>query len=160
KWASPGNGEIAMAIPLAMGWDRLACLFQAPFALLGAWAVARLARLAGASAGGAAGGAPAVLSAPPVANQAAVARRDPAAGSLSLAALALLLSAEALEHSSSLVAVAGLAFGLALGTKHTAMAHFALLVVAVVAATPRDRWRRLARPALLFAAVAALPAAF
>jgi hypothetical protein len=127
RFANPGNGHLLMALPLAVGWDGLAHLVQWAFLPLAAWAVFALARRSGASGAAAALGACGFLGAPIVSEQAAVPMLDLATAALSLAGLAVLARA---AHERAVpwraLALASLAFGLALGTKTTALAHLAL----------------------------------
>jgi len=163
RFANPGNGHLLMSLPLAVGWDMLACLAQLPFLALFGWSAAALARRAsGSRAAGAVAGL-AALSAPIVADQAAVAMLDLATGALSLFALALAFDALVdAEMSTRRLALAGLAAGLALGTKTTALSHLALLAVALGAALLKRRReaRSLRRPAAAFVALLLLPAVF
>lgn len=163
KFANPGNGHLLMTLPLLLGWDLVACLVQLPFALLGAWAVASMARGAGASRGASTLAALAFAAAPIVANQAAVPILDLATGALTLAAVAILLAcADAPEMPGPSLLLAGLALGLGLGTKTTAWSHLPLVVLALLT----SGWLRRPplRPVLsmlqVFALAAALPCAF
>ena len=158
RFANPGNGELLMAVPLAAGWDRVACLVQLPFVLLAAWAVHDLARGVGASRGTAALSALAFASAPIVAEQAATPMLDLATGALSLCALAILVSvAGQAQAPRSALVLAALTLGLALGTKTTALLHMGL--VAVVLALSRWPWKG-RRRFLPIALLVLLPSAF
>jgi hypothetical protein len=162
KFANPGDGHLVMTLPLAIGWDLLACLVQLPFALLAAWAVFWMAKSAGASRGAALLAAFAFAAAPIVANQAAVPVLDLATAALTLAATAILLSvAEASGPPPAAIALAGLAVGLALGTKTTAWSHLPLVALALLASSwlRTASWRTLLSRAALFATTAALPSA-
>lgn len=163
KFANPGNANILMALPLMAGWDLFACLVQLPFAALGAWAVASLARGAGASPAAAVLSALAFASAPLVVNQSTVPLTDLASGALSLVAVALILqTAAAPRPPAASIALAGLAFGLGLGTKYTAWSHLPLVILPLACC----HWvrtgpaRARASALLLFAGAAALPSAF
>jgi hypothetical protein len=163
KFANPGNANMLMALPLLADWDLAACLVQLPFAALGAWATFSLARGAGASAAAAGLSALAFASAPLIVNQSTVPLTDLAAGALSLAAVAILLATAASAQAPiGSIVVAGLAFGLALGTKYTAWSQLPLVLLAVGCC----RWlrhgppRALARALLLFACAAIVPAVF
>jgi hypothetical protein len=146
-YTNPGNGHLVMCVPLLLGWDFMACLVQLPFLLLATWSCHALARAAGASRGAAVLSALAFVSAPIVVEQASVPLLDLATGALSLAALALLFPvADAAEVSPGRVGLAGLAAGLALGTKTTALAHLGLLAALIV--TSRWAWRQPLRPRL------------
>jgi hypothetical protein len=159
RFANPGNGHLLLALPLAVGWDRVAQMAQTAFLPLAGWAVFALARGSGASRAGSALGACAFLGAPIVAEQAAVPMLDLATGALSLAGLASLLGAAG-ERAVPwrALCLAGLAFGLALGTKTTALAHLGPALVLVAAsrwawsAPRRERARALALAAALLAA--------
>jgi len=163
KFANPGNANMLMALPLIVGWDLFACLVQLPFAALGAWAVISLARGAGASAAAAVLAGLAFASAPLVVNQATVPLTDLASGALSLVAVAIVLNtAGSSRPPAASIAVAGLAVGLALGTKYTAWSHLPLVFLALGCC----RWvregslRSLAPRLALFMGVATLPAIF
>jgi hypothetical protein len=163
KFANPGNANLLMAVPLLAGCDLLACLVQLPFAALGAWATFSLARGAGASAAASRLAALLFASAPLVVNQSSVPLTDLASGALSLVAVAILLTtAASAQPPNASVAVAGLAFGLALGTKYTAWSHVPLVLLALGCC----RWLRggsrsaVARTLLLFAGAAIVPAVF
>jgi hypothetical protein len=163
KFANPGNANVLMALPLMAGWDTLACLVQLPFAALGAWAVFALARNADASRAAALLSGLAFASAPLVVNQATVPLTDLASGALSLVAVAVVLqTADSTRAPLAPIALAGLAFGLALGTKYTAWSHLPLVALALACC----RWLRSgppgsrARALLAFAAAAALPSVF
>jgi hypothetical protein len=156
-----------MALPLMAGWDTLACLVQLPFAALGAWAVFAVARSAGASGAAALLSGLAFASAPLVVNQSTVPLTDLASGALSLVAVALVMqTADSTRAATATIALAGLAFGLALGTKYTAWSHLPLVALALACC----RWvrsgvrsgpaGRRARALLVFAATAALPSVF
>jgi hypothetical protein len=162
-YANPGNGHLLMCVPLLLGWDFLAYLVQLPFLPLAAWSCYALARAAGATRGAAALSLLALVSAPIVVEQASVPLLDLATAALSLAALALLLPAsDADSVSARRAGLAGLAAGLALGTKTTALAHLGLLGVLV--ATSRWAWKgpRRARAATLarLAGMILVPSAF
>jgi hypothetical protein len=163
KFANPGNANILMALPLMAGWDLPACLVQLPFAALGAWAVVSLARGAGASSAAALLAGLAFASVPLVVNQATVPLTDLASGALSLVAVAMVLrTAGSPRPPFASIALAGLAFGLALGTKYTAWSHLPLVLLALACC----RWirsarpRALAPPLLVFAGAAVLPSLF
>ena len=163
KFANPGNANVLMALPLLLGWDLVACLVQLPFAVIGAWAVFALARGAGGTAAAAALAALAFASAPLIVNQATVPLTDLASGALSLVAVAILLgTAAADEPPTASLGLAGLALGLALGTKYTVWSHLPVVALAFACC----RWlrrrpvRALTGPLLLFAAATLLPAAF
>jgi len=162
KFANPGNANMLMALPLLAGWDLFACLVQLPFAALGAWAAASLARGAGGSAAAAGLSGLAFASAPLIVNQSTVPLTDLASGALSLVAVAIVLETAATARAPlSSVAAAGLAFGLALGTKYTAWSHIPLVLLALSCCRwARGPVRSLARPLLLFAGAAALPSVF
>lgn len=145
KFGNPGNGHLLFLLPLAVGWDLLAFVLQLLFVPLAGWAVHRLARQAGASAPAASLAAAAFVSMPIVAEQAAVPMLDLATASLSLAALAVLVSAAEAPEPPGLasLATAGLALGFALGTKTTALSHSLLIAAAVLSsAWWRGPWRR------------------
>ena len=163
KFANPGNANVLMALPLLAGWDLVACLVQLPFAAIGAWAAFVLARTAGASAASSVLAALAFASAPLIVNQSTVPLTDLASGALSLAAVAILLgTASETAPPRPSIALAGLALGLALGTKYTVWSHLPLVALALVCC----RWIRhgpaapRARALLLFAGMTVLPAAF
>jgi hypothetical protein len=163
KFANPGNANMLMALPLLAGWDLVACLVQLPFAALGAWATFSLARGAGASTAAAGLAALAFASAPVIVNQATVPLTDLASGALSLAAVAILLgTAESARAPTAAITMAGLAFGLGLGTKYTAWSHLPLVLLALGCC----RWvrsasgRSLARTLLLFTGAALVPCVF
>jgi len=163
KFANPGNVNVLMALPLMAGWDVLACLIQLPFAALGAWAVVSLARGAGAGRAAALLSGLAFASAPLIVNQATVPLTDLASGALSLVTLALILQTSGHERApTAAIALAGLAFGLALGSKYTAWSYAPLVAVALASC----RWGRAGtagswvRPVLVFAAAAVVPAGF
>jgi hypothetical protein len=152
KFANPGNGHLLMSVPLAAGWDRLACLVQLPWVLVAAWAVATLASAAGASRAGAMLAALAFASAPIVAEQAAVPMLDLLTAALSLTGLALVVStADEAQPPRAALAWAGLCLGLALGTKTTALSHLGIVVAAALV----SRWLWRARPRALLGASAA-----
>lgn len=163
RFANPGNGHLLMSVPLTAGWDLFAWIAQLPFLAVGAWGVYALGRAAHATSAAAILGVLAFLSAPIVADQAAVPMLDLATAALSLAAVALLLpAADADAVPAERVALAGLACGLALGTKTTALAQLGL--VGTVVATSRWAWaapaRSKARAAALFLGLMLLPSSF
>ncbi len=138
----PGNGEIALLLGLFTGTDRLAPLVQLPFALLGAVAVYGLARELGTKARSAAVPAIIFLAAPIVFFQSAIAKNDLMVAAL--VAVGALLLCRALRQqdwgAGAELAVSGLAFGLALGTKYT-MVPTALLVLPLAYLLFRHRER-------------------
>jgi hypothetical protein len=162
--ANPGNGHLLFAVPLLLGWDRVACLVQLAFVPLGMWAVRSLARAAGASQAAGWLAALCFASAPLVFEQAAVPMLDLATAALSLTAAACLLSVA--ERPSpparETLWLAGLSMGLALGTKTSAWAHFPLVVAVIF--TSRWCWSVPAGPGLRalldFALPMAIPTAF
>ncbi len=172
----PGNGEIALLFGLFSGTDRLVPLVQLPFALLGAVAVYGLARELGTKARSAAVSAVVFLAAPIVFFQSAIAKNDLMVAAL-VAAGALLLcralrSRNAAPGVRTELAVAGLAFGLALGTKYTVVPT-ALLVLPLVFFLFRQRerdaadreagrraWRGPLRHAATFGIAMAVPSLF
>ena len=140
----PGNGEIALLLGLFTGTDRLVPLVQLPFALLGAVAVHGLARELGAKTRSAAVAAVVFIAAPIVFFQSAIAKNDLMVAAL-FAACALLLCralrrSEAAPGVRAELAISGLAFGLALGTKYTVVPT-ALLVLPLVLLLFRQRER-------------------
>jgi hypothetical protein len=163
RFANPGNGHLLMSVPLAAGWDLFAWIVQLPFLAVGAWGVYALGRAAHATRAAAILGVLAFLSAPIVADQAAVPMLDLATAALSIAAVALLLpAADADVVPAERVALAGLACGLALGTKTTALAQLGLVGAAI--ATSRWTWAAPAsskvRAAALFLGLLLLPSSF
>lgn len=162
KFANPGNGHLLLAIPLILGWDRVACLVQLPFALLAAWAVTRIGRDAGGSRAAALLGGLGFLSAPIVANQAAVPMLDLMTAALILTCLALLLRvADAPPPPGRVLVTAGLALGLALGTKTSALAQLPLVALVIAAsAWTRGKPAEVGRRLGVFAAAALAPVAF
>jgi hypothetical protein len=154
-WFYPANGEIFHAIGmLAFGRDLLSPLLNLGWfvgCLLAAWCVGRPYRVAPWSLALAA----IALSVPALSDQAGEARNDIVGIFFLLAAVAVALNAWAAKEegerglSVGSLAVAGLAAGLAAGTKLNFLLPAAVLVGGLVATAPRGgRWRALAAAGL------------
>lgn len=177
----PGNGELAMFVTLFTGTDRLTTVAQFPFALLGAVALFGLAREIGASRRSAAAALLAFILTPMVLFQAGTAKNDLIIAATTLAGVFMLVRALRRRWSTTerrfALAVGGLAFGLAIGTKYTAL-PFVVAVVPLVAVAmvalhgapsagrwsnalrSREAWSSAMRDASIFAASILLPSAF
>lgn len=172
----PGNGEIALLLGLFTGTDRLAPLVQLPFALLGAVAVYGLARELGTKVRSAVVSAIVFLAAPIVFFQSAIGKNDLMVAALIAAGTFLLCRAlrqsDAAPGRRAELTVAGLAFGLALGTKYTVV-PIALLALPLVlflflhreraaagGETVRPAWRDPFRYAATFGIAMAVPSLF
>ena len=161
----PGNGEVPLLVALFQGTDRLTTLVQTPFALLGAVALYGLARELGASRRSAPLAGLAFLLTPMVVFQTSTAMNDLTTAGVVIAGAYLLVRAFSPSSTPGArrfdLAVGGIAFGLALGTKYTAMIFVlaSLPVVAVALRLGRDR-RTALRETALFAAALALPSVF
>jgi 4-amino-4-deoxy-L-arabinose transferase-like glycosyltransferase len=179
----PGNGEIAILVSLFTGTDRLAPLVQLPFALLSGVALYGIARQLGARARAAAVPAVVFMAAPMVLFQSGIAKDDLIVTGLVLAGSFMMLMAlrgedrwgggEARDERRVRrdIALAGLAFGLALGVKYSVLGLVALTVpVVFVSQVAALRNRRESVPAgvartailrtLLFFAAVLVPALF
>jgi hypothetical protein len=114
--AHPGSFELWAGLLRLAGGERVADLAGLPFALLGAVAVYVFGRRSGLGRGAATLGASAFLLAPMVALQAGTQLNDLAGATLVMAAAAL-VAAPSSQWSASRLGLAGLALGLAAGTK-------------------------------------------
>ncbi|HEX6457162.1 MAG TPA: hypothetical protein VF009_11670 [Solirubrobacterales bacterium] len=145
-WFYPANSEIFHAVGmLAFGRDVLSPLLNLGWfvgCLVACWCIGRPYRVGAWSL---ALGAVA-LSVPALADQAGEARNDIVGIFFLLAAVAIALNG---ERNVRIALVAGLAVGLAAGTKLNFLLPAAVLVVGLVAVAPRsDRWRTLAAASL------------
>jgi hypothetical protein len=145
-WFYPANGEIFHAVGmLAFGRDVLSPLLNLGWftgCLVACWCIGRPYRVAPWSL---ALGAIA-LSVPALADQAGEARNDIVGIFFLLAAVAIALNG---ERNTRTALVAGLAAGLAAGTKLNFLLPAAVLVIGLVLVAPRaDRWRTLAGASL------------
>jgi hypothetical protein len=154
-WFYPANAEIFPAVGmLAFGRDLLSPLLNLGWfvaCLLAAWCIGRPYRVAPWSLGLGA----IALSVPALADQAGEARNDIVGIFFLLAAVAVALNAWAERGEgerglpSGALVVAGLAAGLAAGTKLNFLLPAAVLVLGVVTIAPRGkRWRTLAAAGL------------
>jgi hypothetical protein len=140
----PGNGEIAMLVTLCGGSDRLTPIVQLPFALLGAVALYGLARELGARVRSAALAPLAFLLTPIVVFQSGIAKNDLIVAGTIVAGAYLLtraLGPRSQRERRGLLLSAGLAFGLAAGTKYTVFPFVAASVL-LVALSMAVMWRR------------------
>ncbi len=139
----PGNGEIAMLVTLFTGTDRLATVVQFPFALLGAVALYGLAREIGARERSAVAASLAFVLTPIVLFQTGIAKNDLVIAATTLAGVFMLVRALRRHWSTAerrfALAVGGLALGLALGTKYTAL-PFVVATVPVIAVAMAVVW--------------------
>lgn len=168
----PGNAEFLILSTLFTGSDRLVPLTQLPFAGLAAAALYGLARLLGGSRRAAAVPVAVLLLSPLLFFQATLAKDDLVVTALVLAAglfaLRSLPDGERGKPGVPDVIVAGLALGLAVGTKYSIL-PFAVLSIPVffaihLAARPHggagSRLRSAGAAVSLFAAAMAVPSAF
>lgn len=148
----PGNGEVLDLITLFSGTDRLATIVQFPFALIGAVSLYGLARELGARRESALLVPAAFALTPMVVFQSGIAKNDLVVAGTVLAGIYLLVLAlrrPAFSKERRLaLALGGLSFGLALGTKYTILPFVVATVpVAFLASLLLgDRAKRSARP--------------
>lgn len=168
----PGNAEFLILSALMTGSDRLVPLTQLPFAGLAAVSVYGLARLIGASRRAAAVPVALVLLSPLLFFQATVAKDDLVVTALVLAgALFMLKSLPATGRDAPSVrdaAAAGLALGLAVGTKYSIVPFAALCIpvffllqaTASTGIARASRWRTALLATGVLLAGIAIPSAF
>lgn len=156
----PGNGELVHAFLMAfVRSDLLVAAGMVAFTVLFGVAVAALARAEGASGAAAAAAGALAATTPALASRAASSYVEPLLDFALVAAL--LLARRALAEPSraaSAAGLAGLAAGLAAGTKYTALPLAALLGVTLAGglAFARVGWRRTLSASALYAGGAAL----
>jgi hypothetical protein len=125
----PGNGELTMAwTPLFLGEDTLVDGTQLPFAVLGALAVAGLARTLGLTAAGAVAAGSLFALTPIVIAQTTASYVDLMVAAAFLVALHFLVAAFDRPPRLQLLALAGVAAGFAAGVKPTAVPLGAILL--------------------------------
>jgi hypothetical protein len=136
--AWPASAELWFGLLLIAGGERLANLGQLPFALLGGWAVAALARRLGARTRSATLAGAAFVMAPLVALQAGVQLNDLVTSALLLCGAAL-ACAPLREWSMRRTGLIGMALGLATATKVSILPGAAAVAIFAVVTLLKER---------------------